>query len=162
MITSNFEKVLEDFIALPCWVSIAGESSGSMVSLFFGPMIARDKALENLKLPEAYRFNRSDHSIFIQLSSWMLEQGDKEICSCDSDNSNTGEMVMGLSKLLGLHVHHIEYIAQQGLYIDFQGDFTLSIFFDAKETHGKDSNNVTIFYPEVNYTINADMKLEFE
>ena len=150
---SSLDSLLSQFVALPCWGVVAGKGTGSMVSLDFGDKIPRDRPLSNIHLSEDCRNNSSECSIFIQHSSWLLEQGDKEVCSCDSDNSNAGAMVKGLRRLIGMHVHHVEYIPKQGLYIDFQSDFTLSIFFDALENYGEGFANATLFITGVEASV---------
>ena len=69
-------------------------------------------------------------------------------------------MVMGLSNLLSMHVHDIEYIPEQGLYIDFQDDYALSIFFDAEELGEEGLDYLTIFCPDTSLTINSANKIE--
>ena len=77
---SELESILRQFIALPCWAVVAGEGTGSMVSLAFGDKTRRDKPLENIHLAEDYRLYSSGYSIFIQMGSWLLEKGEFEIC----------------------------------------------------------------------------------
>ena len=131
-----------------------------MVNLIFGEKTPRDKSLGNPHLSDVYRSNRSDYSIFIQSSSWLLEKNDQEVCSSESDNSNSGPMVTGLANLLSLHVRHIEYIAEQGLYIDFQNDYTLSIFFGDEEPQDEELDYLTIYCPGSNITINTANQIE--
>ena len=69
-------------------------------------------------------------------------------------------MVTGLANLLSLHVRHIEYIAEQGLYIDFQNDYTLSIFFGDEEPQDEELDYLTIYCPGSNITINTANQIE--
>lgn len=106
------KEFLAALVGKECWAAVAGNGTGSMVSFEFGEKIRRKRALSSPTLsPEVREFN-SEFTVFVRGGAqWVLKRakGDESlICSNDSGNEAGGEMLSGLSLLIGKKVSSTE------------------------------------------------------
>ncbi|WP_308986804.1 hypothetical protein [Thalassobacterium sedimentorum] len=145
-----------------CWSCVAGKGTGSIFSLQFGDRVPRVRALNNPHLTEEEKNFDSDMSIMVW-SSWNLKRQGAIICNSESNNANDGPMVQGLKELIGKKVEsiHAEDPTEQ-IALSFEGGYDLKIFCDGFQTYGSDSENYTLFLPEVSYSATTDGNIERE
>src|SRR4051794_4918517 len=94
---------LQKLQGLECWGVVAGEGTGSHVTLDFGRKIERARPLRNPTLPDSLRHFKGEFGVFIQNCAWRLDIN-SIVCSSKTPNDNDGAMVRGLPMLIGQHV----------------------------------------------------------
>lgn len=116
---SFYLELLSD---MPCWAVVAGEGTGSMVSLSFGKKFLREYPSKNENLTHDSATYDAELELFIQFADWQIldvNQNNLVVCNCDSCNNNDGEMVSGLNQLINKKV--------VSTMLDFNGkDFELN------------------------------------
>ena len=156
--TEELQKAIASITEQRCWGVVAGSGTGSIFTLYLGGKIPRESPLSNQHLSNDVRSFDAEFMLMVW-SSWLLDRSNKEICSSESDNSNFGIMVEGLKRLCGRKILDVEYIQAQGMYLCFEDDYYLSIFFDALEIYGSDGENFTIFTPDEIVSVNSQLEI---
>jgi hypothetical protein len=119
-----------------CWLALAGNGNGSMVTLHFGEKIERKQNYsdqkETISLSNRYK---GQYCIFIKGCSWRLELEGKMLVSWRDAEE---KMTRFLKSLEGLRVSDILVINMMGdLRLAFDTGYILTLFCD--QTDGADS-----------------------
>jgi len=145
---------LQKLQGLECWGVVAGEGTGSHVTLDFGRRIERARPLKNPKLPESQRQFKGEFGIFIQNCAWRLDTN-SVVCSSKSSNDNEGVMVRGLHALIGQHaVNATASLPAHDLTIEFSRTTRLRLFCDCYDQN-EDGDNYSFHAPDQVFTANA-------
>ena len=152
----EFNHALEQLVGKECWSVVAGEGTGSMVSLDFGRKQRRKTAVRNRHLTRTQREFEGEFDLFIQGCAWRLEEPRKVICSSMSDNANDGPMVAGLERLDEQKVLRvvIDYPGYD-LALTFEGaegELTLRLFCDQADREGE-ADNYSFFSPKMAWAV---------
>ena len=152
---------LQNLRGLECWGVVAGEGTGSHVTLDFGRKIERARALRNPTLPESLRHFKGEFGVFIQNCAWRLD-ADRIVCSSKTPNDNQGAMVRGLQMLIGQHVvTATATLPGHDLVIEFSGAHTLRLFCDCFDQE-RDGDNYSLHSLDRVFTVNAGGGLSLE
>jgi len=160
-ISGEFLQELCNLQGLECWGVVAGEGTGSRVTLDFGAKIERARPLRNPRLPEVLRQHKGAFGLFIQNCAWRLD-ADKVICSWKAPNDNEGAMVSGLNTLIGQHVvTATARVPAYDLVLEFSGSTKLHLFCDCFD-QGRDGNNYSFHSANQSFAVGADGVLTLE
>ena len=136
----DFLNELRKLEGLECWGVVAGEGTGTRVSLDFGQKISRKGSSNNPLLSEVLRHYTGEFSVFIRECAWRLES-DQTLCTWKSPNANDGEMIRCLQGLVGRCVTRVSVASPAfDLVIEFSGDLKLSLFCDCFDEKNDGSN----------------------
>lgn len=137
---SEFLEELHHLNGLECWGVVAGEGTGSRITLDFGKNIPRARPLKNPKLSEMQRQHKGEFGLFVQNCAWRLGS-ETVICSSKSPNSSDGPMVRGLQSVVGQHVVNVAVTSPgYDLVVHFSGGARLHLFCDCLD-QTRDGNN---------------------
>lgn len=152
---------LRQITSKPCWSVIAGEGTGSIVSLDFGEKVPRHTPLKNSQLTKIERENEGEMSLMIWCA-WRLDGPKGVICGSTDSNANDGPMVKGAKMLVGRSVEAVEILSPAfDLRLIFRGQFVLNIFCD--QTSERDATENYTFYGKDNaFTVDAGSRLSVE
>ncbi len=129
---------------LPCWGVIAGQGTGSHVSLLLGMRIPRSRPIANKHLSEEVRWNDPEFSLFVQLAPWELLRGDTLLCNSDSSNLPGDQMLNGLKALIGEKILKTDLSEDFGLIIRCTSAVQLKIYHHPESA----GENYSIFSPD--------------
>lgn len=147
-----FCSQVNKLIQRECWSVIAGEGSGSHVSIDFGEKLGRNKPLSNPNIPEISRKYYGEFSIYIEECAWRLESIETIICGSLSPNDNNGIIINGLNRLVGKKVEDVNIIRPAlDLEIIFEDSLKLILFCNTLTI--EDGDNYTLFFPERVYSV---------
>lgn len=158
-----FTEAIKKMVGQPCWGFVAGEGTGSVVSLQIGGKVPRTILINNPSLTIEQQQNTGEYVLLIECA-WRLETKTKVICGAWDDNSENGSMKKGLRHLLG---HKIEFIdlSKPGLdlKIGFDNGFMLQIFCDSTNLKDKTDNySFHLNLDRVVYIVTYRSKLKIE
>jgi hypothetical protein len=159
--SADFLTDLKMLPGLECWGVLAGEGTGSHVTLHFGRKIERARPLRNPTLPDSLRHFKGEFGVFIQNCAWRLDAR-SIVCSSKTPNDNDGAMVRGLHMLIGQHVvTATAMLPGHDLIIEFSGAHTLRLFCDCFDQE-KDGDNYSLHSLARVFTVNAGGALSLE
>jgi hypothetical protein len=159
--STDFSNDLKLLHGLECWGVLAGEGTGSHVTLDFGRKIERARPLRNPTLPDSLRHFKGEFGVFIQNCAWRLET-DRIVCSSKTPNDNQGAMVRGLQMLIGQHiVTATAMLPGHDLVIEFSGPHTLRLFCDCFSQEN-DGDNYSLHTVDRVFTVQAGGVLSLE
>lgn len=126
----NAERFLADIKNLykkTCWSIIAGEGTGSNVSINFGEKILLKRPLKNPHLSEEERKYDGEYGLYITCS-WRMDSDMHVVCGSKEPNRNNGAMVKGLKNLLNARVADI-IVSKPAfdLVLNFDNKYSLKI-----------------------------------
>lgn len=157
----EFYSNLDSLIGKECWGIVAGEGTGSILSLKFGEKISREKPIDNPHLSEDCRAFDAEFS-FLIYSPWRLSNSSEILSSSYYDNANDGSMINGLNEILNKSVKNISCKSPcNDLRIQFESNTVLDIFacdIDIDE----DSSFYDFYSPSGIFSIVGDSLIEFE
>lgn len=127
---SEVEKALLNIVGTPCWSIIAGEGSGSLITLAFGDKRQKTKRLSNPKLTDAQRNFDSEFEIYIECA-WRIQSELGVICTSTSSNCAGSTMMNALDAFIGRKVLDVKLMYPAGdITIDFDNGTSLVVFAD--------------------------------
>lgn len=88
------------------WKVVAGKGTGSVLSLGFGRLVARERRIENQNLLEIEKSHDAEVALFINCTWRVLRMGALVTTWCDS-NARGGPMLLGLSTLRDARVERV-------------------------------------------------------
>lgn len=143
---SQFFSLMPQLIGLVCWNVMAG-AVGSLASLDFGAMVARDKPLPypNVKLtPDEHKF-RGEYVLYLEYCPWRLDSADAVIASWNDSNAPKGPIITGLRQLIGTKIAYAEIISPGlDLILRFENGHVLRVFPDVAERDDGDNYSLSI------------------
>lgn len=143
---------------LACTEITAGMGVGTAVSLGFGPVIKR-KTIETKRGPREVTIHQA--SIFVQDSTWRLEDSNSVICSSAADdNSPSSALVLGMNQLLDqkLAVARV-YNTGLDLVLAFENGWKLLVFSVAVHSNLA-AQNYSILTEQEILTVGFDATVE--
>lgn len=153
----SFESDLSNIVGLTCWGAIAGEGTGSMITLDFGERIPIDPPLGNKALSNELRHFRGQYCIFVEGCSWRLEEKETIICSWGEEQNTIGKEVQ---RLVGCQLTKAELPNWTlDLKLSFDDQYLLYLFCD--QTAGT-LDNYSIRFPSGWYSVRPQSKLARE
>jgi hypothetical protein len=136
------ERILQNLVGKCCWGFVAGEGTGSTVSLDFGKKVPLQVPNKNPLLTEDQRKYEGEINLFIE-SPWTLTSESGIVCSSDDPDDNDGPMVQGLWKIVNKQVRNVKILKpSHDLIINFEGKFTLNIICNQMEN---EYDNYSVF-----------------
>lgn len=128
--TFALENALLAFRGKKCWSVIAGEGSGSLITLAFGLKQHRIKSLKNQHLTNEQRNFEGEFELYVECA-WRLETTTSVICTSTSSNRRGDAMMNGIEKIVGKTVAEVRltYPAAD-IKIDFDSGLSLVVFAD--------------------------------
>ena len=115
------QQFCKDLIGQECWSIVAGEGTGTMVSIDFGRKFPLKRPVNNRHLSYEQQHHSGEYSIFIQFAAWWVFENDEEIGGWEDHNSNDGVMVASLKRLVGKKVLEIDFYGKEyGFVITFE------------------------------------------
>lgn len=161
MITENFIDSLEEIVNKKCWGFVAGEGTGSVVSLDFGQKFKRVRPLKNIKLSEDLRFYDAEYSFLINCS-WRFDSQSKIICSSKDSNHKDGPMEKGLERILNKTIISVNVTPPAyDLTLKLSEGFSFKFFCD--ETSAFEVfDNYSYYTPTHVFTVANKSKIEVE
>jgi len=113
-----------------CWGIVAGDGSGSIISLCIGDKIKRKKPIENPTLTKDVQEYDSEYRLLL-FCVWRLDSDKKIICGAWDDNSQGGKMLKGLNMLVGRKITQVNVCEPAlDITISFSGYVRLKVFCD--------------------------------
>jgi hypothetical protein len=94
------QQFCKEIVGQECWSIVAGEGTGTMVSIDFGRKFPLKRPLNNRHLSYEQQQYSGEYSIFIQFAAWWVFENDEKIGGWEDDNSNDGVMVASLKRLV--------------------------------------------------------------
>ena len=158
----EFRKKLEQLIGKKCWSSIAGEGTGSHVSINFGKKVKMKEELSNKNLSEEERKYDGEIILFLDDCAWRLDSNKEVICSSTDDNRKGAPMLKGLEKLIDQKVISFDlYEPGYDLTLEFTNSLKLKLFCDQTNSFDE-ADNYFIFIGDFVYTVGTRSKLIIE
>jgi hypothetical protein len=158
----EFAGALMSLKGQECWAVVAGEGTGSHISLDFGKRIERARALRNPRLSEAVRRFTGEYGLFVRNCSWRLTVNAAIICTSRTPNDNDGVMVGGLQSLVGQFVRGAQADGPTyDLIIDFSDGGRLQLFCDCFD-QDRDGDNYSFYAPGHVFTLSASCRFVCE
>lgn len=128
------QSILDALIQQRCWSVIAGEGTGSHVSLQFGEKRRMRIPIRNPLLSEIERTHEGEFSVFLKMCGWRLDGLNSVICASTSSNEAGGPMLSGLHHLIGEKIIRAQAMHPgKDMELLFSGDFCLRVFCDQTE-----------------------------
>ncbi len=154
----EFRENLKKLIKTKCWSFIAGEGSGSVISLDFGEKVLRKKPCRNKYLSEIQRKFKGEYSLLIYCS-WRFDSPNKILCGSKDSNHADGPLLKGLKHIVDKSVVSVNvYSPAYDIVLGMSDGFTLKIFCD--ETNiSEPFDNFIFFTPTKTYSIELNSKL---
>jgi hypothetical protein len=153
----QFESDLLTILGLTCWGAIAGEGTGSMITLDFGERIPITPPLRNETLSNELRHFQGQYCIFVEGCSWRLEEEKRIICSWGDAPNTIGREV---ERLVGCQLTKAELpYWTLDLRLSFDDKYVLYLFCD--QTTGA-LDNYSIRFPFGWYSVRPQSKLSRE
>ena len=152
----NLENILKiEFQKLTgkqCWGIIAGNGTGSFITLNIGDKIPLKTPLDNPTLDENARNYEGEYGLYIECV-WRLDSDNEIICGAWDDNSKGGEMLKGLKLLTGTQITQINLFEPAWDFtIEFSNHCKLKVFCD--QVNEKDAtDNYSLFAPKQIITV---------
>lgn len=160
-ISADFLNELQNLKGLECWRVIAGEGTGSRITLSIGRKIERTRPLRNPQLPSDLRQFDSEFVIFVQDCAWRLN-ADKVICTSKTPNNNDGPMVAGLHSLVGQQIVAVTASAPSyDLVVEFSDSSKLHLFCDCFDSE-RDGDNYSFHSLHRVFAVGASGALALE
>lgn len=137
--TLGLRTDLLSLVGEKCWAVVAGTGTGSVLSLYFGGRVPRQRRLSNPNVSaEAQEFD-GEYVLYIECA-WRLDSEDAVICSWTDDNSRGETMLTGLQNLENETVRACELgHPAHDLTITFENGMALRIFCDQAGDDGPDN-----------------------
>ncbi|MFT3771557.1 MAG: hypothetical protein QM820_39585 [Minicystis sp.] len=121
---------LQELVGKRCWGVVAGEGTGSVVSLKFGGQTRRKKPLPNPSLSPAVREYEAEYSMLVQCV-WRLDAPDRIVCGAWDSNEAGGAMLTGLGEIVNHDVRLVTIAAPSAdLEMVFDNGLKLKVFCD--------------------------------
>jgi len=132
--SSEEERKLQAAVAAlkseTCWSIIAGEGTGSLISLAFGEKNKRPRILRNRNLTEEEREFEGEFELYVECA-WRLETEQDVLCTSTSSNGSGGLMIEALRQLVGKAINQARLMwPAADIRLDFDGGFSLLLFAD--------------------------------
>lgn len=142
-----------------CWSIVAGEGTGSVVTIGFGDKRKKSKPLKNPNLTEEQRNFDSEIEIMVYCA-WRVLSSDSIICSWRDSNELDGEMLKGLQLLKDKKVIEAKLMeTTYDLDIIFENGIRFQLFCDQTNDYDSDEN-FTIFMGHESCTVGLKSALE--
>jgi hypothetical protein len=147
-------NALRSLTGLACSDVVAGQTLGTMVTLEFGAIVRTRRIGTSRRRRDVPIY---EVSIFIQDSTWRLEDKSSVICSSAADDNSPGsDLVLGLNRLLGQLVVGAEFRnTAHDLVLHFENGLSFSVF-SVPVTTDPDPDNYSVFTPENIFTVAFD------
>ena len=157
-ISVEFEEALNRLVGQLCWGVSAGVGTGSVVDLKIGRKILRKIPVRNPHLGQLQRKYDSEYAIFIHCV-WRVDSKSKIVCGCWDDNTENGEMLAGLRRLVGSTITSVNVKNPAwDLDLTFSNGLVLRVFCDSVNLVDMD-DNYSVFLPEGIFTVGTRGKL---
>lgn len=149
---TDLESGLTLLVDQICWAILAGEGTGSALSLLIGKKIPRAEPIPNKWLSDEAREFNGEFELLIDCA-WRLDTHSEVICGSGESNRNDGPMIQGLQKIEGSEIESVSIQTPAGdLSIKFKSEITLKVFCDRTEDEEHVLNYV-VFFPEFLYSV---------
>ena len=159
MIESVFSKKLQEIVSHTTWGVIAGRGTGSMVTIEFGPKVLRRRRLTNNTLSNDAQCYQGTWGLFIKNALWRLAYDGNLLCNSESDNTEQGEMLLGLSRIEGAIVESVTFDPPNGsLQIILAGNLELYI----SRYNDSDDDSFAFFTSDTVYTVDSTRNIVVE
>jgi hypothetical protein len=147
--TLVLENAMLAFRGKKCWSVIAGEGTGSLITLAFGLKQRRMKILKNQYLTNEQQNFDGEFELYVECA-WRLETMTSVICTSTSSNRRGDTMMKEIDQLVGQTVVEVglTYPAAD-IKIDFDSGLSLVIFADQ-------ANEVDEY---CNYVVSTDSRI---
>lgn len=157
----RLREELQQMISKSCWSVVAGEGTGSVITINIGEKVRRPKPVRNLWLNKDEQENEGEMSLMIWCA-WRLDGPAGVVCGSTDSNDNDGSMVKGVKMLIGRVVESAEILSPAfDLRLAFRGQYVLNIFCD--QTSERDgTENYTFYGNEKILTVEAGSCLAVE
>lgn len=151
-ITAEFIASLNRLVGQVCWGFAAGKGTGSVISLDIGEKVLRESPLKNPHLTAKQRKYKAEFDLFIQCA-WRLESKTQVICGAWDDNSEGGDMLEGLQRLVGQAINSIKVSKPAfDLAVNFNNGLVLRIFCE-QTNQAEMEDNYSVFLPNTIYVV---------
>lgn len=128
--TEQLAASLQELVGKRCWGAVAGEGTGSIVSLRFGGRTRRKNPLPNPFLSPEVRDYEADYSLLVHCV-WRLDARDRIVCGAWDSNEVGGPMSIGLTEVANHDVRRVTTDApSMDLALELDNDLTLKVFCD--------------------------------
>jgi hypothetical protein len=160
-VTSEFIASLNRLVGQVCWGFVAGEGTGSVISLNIGGKVLRKSPLKNPHLSAEQRKYDAEFDLFIQCA-WRLESKTQVICGAWDDNAKGGDMLEGLQRLTGQVISSIKVSKPAlDLTVSFSSELMLRVFCD-QTNQAEMQDNYSVFLPDAVYVVGTRSELKRE
>lgn len=159
--SAMFEASLNRLVGQVCWGFAAGEGTGSVINFYIGGKVPRESPLSNLHLAAEQREYEAEINLFVECA-WRIESKTEVICGAWDDNTEGGDMIAGLRRLVDQSVSSVK-VSQPALdlTLDFSNGLTLRVFCDqTNQAEGED--NYTLFLNGAIYVVGSRSQLRRE
>jgi len=160
-VKDEFTATLNKLLGEECWGIVAGEGTGSVISIAFGSKIARKKPINNPHLTADQRQNKSEFDLMVSCA-WRLNSDKEIVCSSTDLNDNDGPMVNGLKTLVGHKIKYID-ITYPAYDLKLGFDNTLTLYVFCNETNTSDEyDNYVLYFKDSSFTVGTKSVLTYE
>jgi hypothetical protein len=122
------QQFCKEIVGQECWSIVAGEGTGTMVSIDFGHKILLHRPINNRHLPDDKRNFKGKYALFIQDAAWWVLEHGEVIGGWEDNNLNDGPMVTSLKKLVGKRVLSIDFFGKEhGFEMFFEENLMLKV-----------------------------------
>lgn len=151
----KLEVAVKNLHGRECWALIAGEGTGSAFSMKMGEKIPRKRPLQNPFLSADAKIFDGEYCLYVQFSSWRLDDVERVICTSTDSNENDGVMVQGLSRLVGCRISGVS-LTKPGcdLIIDLDRGYRLTVFCCWSNVL-EPATNYSFFTPEIGFSVES-------
>jgi hypothetical protein len=157
----DMKKIIAFLLLLPALLLASGKAdagTGPVVDLKVGRKILRKIPLRNPHLSRLQRKYDSKYAIFI-LCVWRVDSKSKVVCGCWDDNTENGEMLAGLRRLVGSTITSVNVKKPAwDLDLTFSNGLVLRVFCASVNLVDMD-DNYSVFLPEGIFTVSTRSKL---
>lgn len=158
---STLKSEFQKLAGKQCWGVIAGNGTGSFITLNIGNKIPLRTPLDNPTLDESVRNYEGEYSLYIECV-WRLDSDNEIICGAWDDNSKKGKMLKGLKLLMGTQITQINLFEPAWDFtIEFSKKYKLKVFCDQINEKNAD-DNYSLFTPKQVITIVSRSRLQVE
>jgi hypothetical protein len=137
---------------MTCWCAIAGSGTGSMVTLYFGKKVLRERPLKNFSLADMVRKYEGEYCLFLVDCLWRIQDDRKVVASSASSNHKGGEMLEAVNHLIDDNIIKVDVDTISGdLVLYFSKGLKMLIFcyFSSQD----DSTNYRYYTPKKIYDL---------
>jgi hypothetical protein len=160
--SSSLHRVAKQLVGLMCHGAIAGDGTGSVISVHFGELILANRRTTNPNVPERLRSHKGALVLFIECA-WRLDGKDRVICGSTDSNHPGGPMLTGLAGMAGAIVSKVDGPAEPGLDLTLElGDhLKLNVFCDQVNL-SESVDNYSLITSEIAYIVGPGSAVRIE